>query len=159
MRIERVEPARSPYAAFPETVDRDWVGRWCHLSEADLGLVRRHRSNTTRLGFATQLVTVRAIGTFLSDPAEVPKPVVDSVASQLGIEDPALLIAYSKMPVRWRHSTDIRERYGYQDFNDAHTASSSLIASSCLVTGCSSGRSVRCANDRPVDSGLESVRS
>lgn len=71
MRIDRAEPARSPHAAFPEVVDRDWFGRWCHLSEADLGLVRRHRSDTTRLGFATQLVTVRAIGTFLAEPAEV----------------------------------------------------------------------------------------
>lgn len=118
MRFDGVEPARAPYAAFPEVVDRDWIGRWCHLSEADLGLIRRHRSDATRLGFATQLVTVRAIGTFLSDPAAVPKPVVESVSSQLAIGDPALLIGYSKMPVRWRHSTDIRERYGYQDFSE-----------------------------------------
>ena len=123
MRTDRVEPARSPYAAFPEVVDRDWVGRWCHLSEADLGLVRRLRSDTTRLGFATQLVTVRAIGTFLAEPDEVPEEIINSVAAQLQVQDPALLIGYSKLPMRWRHTTEIRERYGYQDFNDAHVRS------------------------------------
>jgi len=123
MKIERVEPARSPYGAFPEVVDRDWVGRWCHLSEADLGLVRRNRSDATRLGFAAQLVTVRAIGTFLAEPADVPEAIVESVSSQLGVQDPGLLINYAKMPMRWRHSIDIRERYGYQDFNDAEVRS------------------------------------
>src|SRR6266705_1270637 len=34
-----------------------------------------HRPGT-QLGYATQLVTVRAIGTFQSDPAAVPEPVV-----------------------------------------------------------------------------------
>ncbi len=84
-------PARSPYGRFPEVIERDWIGRWCHLSRADLDLVGRPRSDTTRLRFAVQLVTVRAIGTFLSEPADVPAPVVRSVADQIGVSDVGVL--------------------------------------------------------------------
>ena len=52
------------YAAFPPELDRDWLGRICHLSEPDLALVRRRADPVTQLGYATQLVTVRTIGTF-----------------------------------------------------------------------------------------------
>ena len=33
------------YARFPAELDRDWLGRVCHLSEADLAVIRRR---TTR---------------------------------------------------------------------------------------------------------------
>jgi hypothetical protein len=92
------------YAAFPPELDRDWLGRICHLSEPDLALVRRRADPVTQLGYATQLVTVRTIGTFLPDPATVPEPVVAAIAGQLGIGDPGVLAAYQDMPVRWRHS-------------------------------------------------------
>jgi hypothetical protein len=59
---------RVDYGRFPERIDRDWLGQWCHLSEADLSLVRRRTGDVTRLGFAAQLATVRAIGTFQADP-------------------------------------------------------------------------------------------
>lgn len=59
-------PDHSGYGCFPAAIDRDWVGRFCHLSDADIGLARRRAGDVTRLGFAVQLVTVRAIGTFLA---------------------------------------------------------------------------------------------
>jgi len=42
----------------------------------------RRADQATRLGYGVQLVTVRAIGTFLPDPAAVPAP----VARQLEID-------------------------------------------------------------------------
>ena len=56
------------YARFPPELDRDWLGRVCHLSRADLAVIRRRTDPVTQLGYATQLVTVRAIGTFQPDP-------------------------------------------------------------------------------------------
>ena len=88
----------------------------CHLSEADPAVIRRRADPVTQLGYAAQLVTVRAIGTFQSDPATVPEPVVAGIARQLGIDDPGALAAYRGMPVRWRHAAEIRERYGYRDY-------------------------------------------
>lgn len=117
MAVEAAERTdHLPYGRFPSDIERDWLGRWCHLSEADLSLIRRRRGGTTRLGFATQLVTVRAIGTFLADPTEVPEPVVVAVARQLGIADAGVLIGYRKLAVRWKHTAEIRQRFGYRDF-------------------------------------------
>lgn len=56
------------YGRFPDEIERDWLGRRCHLSEIDIELVDRHDTDTTRLGFAVQLATVRATGTFFTDP-------------------------------------------------------------------------------------------
>jgi hypothetical protein len=82
------------YAQFPAEPDRDWLGRVCHLSGADLAVIRRRADPVTQLGYAAQLVTVRAIGTFQSDPAALPEPVVAAIARQLGIDDPGALAGY-----------------------------------------------------------------
>ena len=105
------------YAQFPAELDRDWLGRVCHLSGADLAVIRRRADPVTQLGYATQLVTVRAIGTFQSGPSAPPEPVVAAVAHQLGIDDPGVLAGYRDIPVRWRHTAEIRDRYGYRDFS------------------------------------------
>src|SRR6266851_9213330 len=89
------------YARFPAELDRDWLGRMCHLSGADRAVIRRRTGPVTQLGYATQLVTVRAIGTFQPDPSAVPEPVVASVARQRGIDDLEVLAGYRHMPVRW----------------------------------------------------------
>ena len=105
------------YAAFPAELDRDWLGRVAHLSEADLAVIRRRTEPVTRLGYATQLATVRAIGTFQADPTAVPGPLVAALARQLDITDPGVLSTYRNLPVRWRHTAEIREAYGYRDFS------------------------------------------
>ena len=44
--------------------------RFCFLDDMDQELVERHRGDQNRLGFSLQLVTVRALGTFLNDPLD-----------------------------------------------------------------------------------------
>ena len=113
-----VDPvALSAYAVFPAVLDRDWVGRVAHLSEADLAVIRRRSDPVTQLGYAAQLATVRAIGTFQADPTAVPGPLVAALARQLDITDPGVLGGYRDLPVRWRHTAEIRDRYGYRDFS------------------------------------------
>lgn len=71
-----------------------------------------------RLGYALQLTTVRFLGTFLEDPAAVPGTVLHTLSSRLGIVDAACVLAYRESEQRWRHTTEIRARYGYREFAD-----------------------------------------
>src|SRR5260370_24333959 len=119
VRADRASVAS--YAQFPAELDRDWLGRVCHLSGADLAVIRRRTDPVTQLGYATQLVTVRAIGTFQPDPSAVPGPVVAAVARQLGIDDLEVLAGYRDMPVRWRRTADILDRYRDRDFTEPDT--------------------------------------
>ncbi len=73
-----VDPADlSDYGRFPADIGRDWLGRWCHLSDADISLARRRTGDTTRLGFAVQLAPVRAVGTIRTpDYGLIPAPLM-----------------------------------------------------------------------------------
>lgn len=64
-----------------------------------------------------QLSTVRFLGTFLADPTDVPKVIVDYVARQIGIPDTACLAKYLERRItRHDHAAEIRNAYGYRDF-------------------------------------------
>ena len=64
-----------------------------------------------------QLATVRFLGTFLSNPAEVPRGVVAYIARQLGIAEIEGLSRYATGEKRWDHAAAIRRHYGYHDFH------------------------------------------
>src|SRR5450756_2589427 len=71
-----------------------WTGTstWTPVAR-ELVDVRRGQHN--RLGFAVQLGTVRFLGTFLPDPADVPWAVAAHLAAQLDIADPGVLKQYA----------------------------------------------------------------
>ena len=95
------------------------LARYFHLDDADQLLLTTRRGEHNRLGCALQLATVRFLGTFLTDPADVPPGVVAHVAAQLAIADPTCLARYGARPTTWReHAGAICQHYGYRDFAD-----------------------------------------
>jgi hypothetical protein len=103
------------YAGEPST---DQLARHFHLDDADRELATAKRWDHMRLGFAVQLGTVRFLGTFLDDPADVPAGVAGDVARQLGIADPGCLALYREGRARWQHAREIRAGFGYREFTD-----------------------------------------
>lgn len=98
------------YGRFSGDPSPDQLARYFHLDEDDLAFVRGD------LGRAVQLGTVRFLGTFITDPGEVPATAVRYIAQQLAVEEPlAVLGKYRRSQLRWIHAREIRERYGYRD--------------------------------------------
>ncbi len=108
---------RERLGRFSDDPTAEQLARYFHLDDADRGLVNRRARERARLGFALQLGTVRFLGTFLADPTDVPRVVVEYVARQLGIVDLSVLKGYGDSETRWDHAAEIR-RDGYRDFGD-----------------------------------------
>ena len=106
------------YAGTPSQADLDRV---FFLDDEDLKLVRRHRGDHMRAGFALQLVTVRWLGKFLEDPLDVPDGVLEFVAGkQLGVAELAEVKRYTEREhTRFEHQWEIKKDRGYREFDDA----------------------------------------
>ena len=96
----------------------DQLVRCFHLDDADRTLIATRRWDHMRLGFAVQLGTVRFLGAFPDDPADVPAGVVADLARQLGIADPGCLAQYREGRIRFQQAAEIRAHYGYREFTD-----------------------------------------
>ena len=116
LTAERAE-AFGRFATEPTATELE---RFFFFDDEDRRLIDRRRRSHNRLGFALQLATVRYIGTFLADPLDVPWPVVEHVAGQLGIVDGSVVKRYAteRESTRWEHAAEIRNEFGYRDFGD-----------------------------------------
>lgn len=110
---------REHYGRYPETLSADELALCGHLDDEDCDWIATKRRDSSRLGCALQLATVRFLGTFLEDPTAVPAELVAAVAAQIDVADPSCVGAYRHSEQRWRHTAEIRTRYGYCEFVQA----------------------------------------
>jgi hypothetical protein len=104
------------YASEPTSIQ---LAHYFHLDDTAKKLIMVRRGDHNRLGFAIQLCTVRFLGTFLTNPIDVPLSVVNYLANQLKIEELGCLHRYLDRPTtHWEHAQIIKGHYGYRDFNE-----------------------------------------
>lgn len=124
------------YGRFVEAPSRAELDRLCLLDDADRALVALRRGEASRLGFALQLVTVRSLGTFLSDPLDVPTAVLDFVAEQLAIADPSCVKGYVvRRSTRFEHAAEITRDRGYGEFSSAEGELRRWVSDLAWTTG------------------------
>ncbi|MDH6238571.1 Tn3 family transposase [Cryobacterium sp. CG_9.6] len=105
------------YARYSADPDQGQLDRFFHLSARDRALIAGRRGAHNRLGFAAQIGTVRFLGVFLPNPAEVPRVVAEYLAGQLEIPDWRVLHDYARREGTNRlHAGEIQSAYGYRDF-------------------------------------------
>jgi len=107
---------RQNYGRCPVSFSADELARNFHLDDDDREWIATKRRDSSRLGFALQLATVRLLGTFLEEESAVPAAVVRTVASQIDVLDLTCVSAYFQSEQRWRHTAEIRARHGYREF-------------------------------------------
>ncbi|MGF6604885.1 TnpA family transposase [Paraburkholderia sp. GAS448] len=107
---------RERYGQYPGAMSADEIARYFHLDDEDREWIARKRRDSSRLGYALQLTTVRFLGTFLEDPTAVPQSVIHLLAPQINVVDPGCVYAYKESEQRWRHTAEIRVRYHYREF-------------------------------------------
>lgn len=106
------------YGRFSEEPSPEQLARYFYLDDKDREIILTKRGDHNRLGFAVQLGTVRFLGTFLSDPTNLPSSVLNMLARQLLISDASCINLYLEKESRLDHTADIREKYNYRNFTD-----------------------------------------
>jgi TnpA family transposase len=110
--------------------------RFFHLDDEDRRLIAARRRDHNRLGFALQLVTVRYLGMFLTDPLDVPAELIEYLAEQLDIDDPACVKAYvDRDKTRLEHAWEIQREEGLASFAEVEGELSAWIADQAWMTG------------------------
>lgn len=85
---------RERYGQYPGVMSADEIARYFHLDDEDREWIARKRRDSSRLGYALQLTTVRFFGTFLEDPTAVPQSVIQLLARQIDVVDTGCVSAY-----------------------------------------------------------------
>ncbi|MFE5843842.1 Tn3 family transposase [Streptomyces niveus] len=124
------------YAAFRGAPPRSELERFFFLDDADRELIESKRRAHNRLGFAVQLTTVRFLGVFLDDAADVPAEVVDYLAEQLDIADSSVLKAYGEREkTRFEHMWELRRLLEYREFAEMEAELRAWVDARAWTTG------------------------
>ena len=78
---------RDNYGRYPDDLSQDLIANHFFLDDQDHEWIASKRGDSSRLGYALQLTTVRFLGTFLTNITDVPPSVIERIASQINITD------------------------------------------------------------------------
>jgi hypothetical protein len=121
------------FSGVPARVDRERV---FFLDDMDKELIAKRRGAHNRLGFALQMTTVRWLGTFLTEPLDVPSEVVAYLAGQLGIGDPSCVSLYlERRTTRFEHVELIKDAYGLKEFAEFEKYLEAWVDARAWTTG------------------------
>lgn len=120
MPVDFLSPAhRENYGRYPNDLTPEFIANYFFLDDKDLEWIGNKRGQFSRLGYALQLTTARFVGTFYSDLTEIPDKIIERVATQINVNDiQNCLQRYQQSEQRWRHTAEIRVRYGFKEFNE-----------------------------------------
>ena len=120
MPVDFLSPThRENYGRYPNDLTPEFIANYFFLDDQDRELIRSKRGQFSRLGYALQLTTARFIGTFYSDLTEIPYKIIERIATQINVDDiQNCLDRYQQREQRWRHTSEIRIRYGFKEFNE-----------------------------------------
>lgn len=120
MPVDFLSPThRENYGRYPNDLTPEFIANYFFLDDQDREWIKSKRGQFSRLGYALQLTTARFIGTFYSDLTEIPYKIIERIATQISVDDiQNSLDRYQQSEQRWQHTSEIRIRYGFKEFNE-----------------------------------------
>lgn len=107
------------YGSFTTDPSPEQLQTFFTLNPIDLEQVATCRTPHSKLGYALQLCTLRFLGTFLTDPSQVPNVVLEFVKHQLSYDFIDLEPYLEAQRLHFRHQRQIRDYLGYKEFRGA----------------------------------------
>jgi len=120
MPVDFLSPTqRENYGKYPDDLTSEFIANYFFLDDQDREWIENKRGQFSRLGYALQLTTVRFIGTFYSDLTIIPRKIIERIATQVNVDDiQNCLERYQQSEQKWRHTSEIRDRYGFKEFHE-----------------------------------------
>ncbi|WP_458413360.1 Tn3 family transposase [Schinkia sp. CFF1] len=108
---------RAEFVKIPADMTERELETYYTFSQYDLEIIKRHRRDHNRLGFAVQLCVLRYPGWSLSDVEPIPEYVIQYIARQIDANPDSFSLYAQRDPTKHEHMEEIRQEYGYQNFS------------------------------------------
>lgn len=118
---------REEFVKIPLDMSEHELGAYYTFSQYDLEIVKRHRRDYNRLGFAVQLCVLRYPGWSLADLEPIPKYVLQYIARQINVDPNSFDLYAQRVPTKYEHLEEIRQVYGYKSFSVSEYRKSSRL--------------------------------
>lgn len=104
---------------MPNDIDERTLAVYFTLTSYDLDVIKEHRRDYNRLGFALQLCILRYLGCTLSDIKIIPDIILNYLAQQLniGIQKETFELYSVREATKYEHLQKIRQIYSFKNFN------------------------------------------
>lgn len=108
---------RAEFVRIPSNMAELELETYYTFSQYDLEVIKRHRRDHNRLGFAVQLCVLRYPGWSLTDVEPIPDYVIQYIAKQINANPDSFSLYAQREPTKHEHMEEIRLVYGYQNFS------------------------------------------
>ncbi|UTI43919.1 DUF4158 domain-containing protein [Niallia sp. RD1] len=108
---------RAEFVKIPDEMSKQELETYYTFSQFDMEIIKRHRRDHNRLGFAVQLCVLRYPGWSLTDVEPIPDYVLHYIAKQINANPDSFSLYAQRDPTKHEHMEEIRQVYGYQNFS------------------------------------------
>jgi len=111
--VERIR-----YTSIPSNISEHQLITYFTLTPHDIEIIKNHRRDYNRLGFAVQLCVLRYSGWALSHVKEIPDVVLEYISGQIGVDKKEFTFYNKREATKNKHLEEIVKEYKYHYFSD-----------------------------------------